>query len=174
MESLGFFYCILDSWFSPKSVRLQECVPIWFSIAQKFQFKTYPNQGILTEGDLFIKVACFVTKECNFFNLKIHWSKQVSTRRSTILILPHQQGSLFWLMVPPGGRNWQLIYLFFSSSIDANEVIFVEEPLLIGPSQKIRGNFCFCCSRPEANNAGKPLVCRLNFLNLIWTYFDLF
>ncbi len=63
-------------------------------------FKTYhhfllnPNSGNtnrvekLSTVDPVIRVACFVKKENNIFNIKMSRSELVSTRRSTVLSLP--------------------------------------------------------------------------------------
>jgi hypothetical protein len=53
------------------------------------------NQGRLTEGGgsvqlTSIKVALFETKANSIFNIKMSWSKLVSTGRSTVLRLPLQ------------------------------------------------------------------------------------
>ncbi len=49
-------------------------------------------KGRLSTVDLLINVAFFVTQVNIFFCLKINWSKRVSVRRSSVLILPLQQG----------------------------------------------------------------------------------
>jgi hypothetical protein len=49
------------------------------------------REGRLSTVDLFIKVACFVKKADNIFNIK-SWSKPVSTRSSTVLSLCPQWG----------------------------------------------------------------------------------
>jgi hypothetical protein len=52
------------------------------------------NQGTLTEGegsvsvDLLIKVACFVKKVNNVYNIKSSSYRLVITTRSTVLSLP--------------------------------------------------------------------------------------
>ncbi len=50
--------------------------------------KIYLYQGITV--DLLTKVACFVTKEKNIFNMKMSSSKLDSSRRLTVLSLPPQ------------------------------------------------------------------------------------
>jgi hypothetical protein len=45
--------------------------------------KTYSREGVSTV-DLLIKVDVFVKKVNNVFNVKMSWSKLVSTRRSTV------------------------------------------------------------------------------------------
>jgi hypothetical protein len=51
----------------------------------------------LSTVDLLLKVACFVKKENNSFNVKMSWFKLVSTRRSTVLIRPSPSVRLPWL-----------------------------------------------------------------------------
>ncbi len=56
------------------------------------------QRGRLSTLDLLIKLGCFISKVNNVFNLKSSCTKLVSTRRSTVLILPLQRGF-------PGGGN---------------------------------------------------------------------
>ncbi len=57
-------------------------------------------QGTLTEGgrpstyDLLVKIACFVKKGKNIYNLKMSLSKLVSTRRAMVQSLSLQLGFL--------------------------------------------------------------------------------
>jgi hypothetical protein len=48
--------------------------------------------GRLSPVHLLIKVACFVIRVKDIFNLKSSWPRLVSTRRSIVLNLPIQQG----------------------------------------------------------------------------------
>jgi len=67
---------------------------------KKYQAKARPGNtnwgGRPSTIDLLIKVACFCKKENNIFNIKMSWSKLVSTRRSTVLSLPLSKTSLHW------------------------------------------------------------------------------
>jgi len=50
----------------------------------------YSSEQLLSTVDLLIKVACYVKKKNNIFNIKMSLSKLVTTRRSTVLSLPPQ------------------------------------------------------------------------------------
>jgi hypothetical protein len=47
-------------------------------------------KGRLSTVDLLIRVGCFVQEVSNIFSMKSSFFKRVSTRRSTVLILPLQ------------------------------------------------------------------------------------
>jgi hypothetical protein len=52
-----------------------------------------PNwRGRLSTVDLLIKIGCFERNEKYSFSTKRSWTEQVSTRKSTVLIRPFQQG----------------------------------------------------------------------------------
>jgi hypothetical protein len=61
---------------------------LWSCVVQR----TTNWKGRLSAIYLIIKVACLVKKVNSIFNKKSSWSKQVSTRRSTVLSLPFQKG----------------------------------------------------------------------------------
>jgi hypothetical protein len=54
------------------------------------------SQGTFSEVDLFVKLACFVKRRNNIFNIKNRSSELVNTRRSNVHSLPLQKGSFVW------------------------------------------------------------------------------
>jgi hypothetical protein len=86
------------------------------------------EQGILTEGEgsvqltSSLKVACFVKKEYNIFNIKMSWSKLVSTRRPSVLSLSPQQdfpalgNNSSWGLKPPIFYQHKILHFYFLPS----------------------------------------------------------
>ena len=52
--------------------------------------------------------------------------------------------------------------------IEADEMIFLESPLIIGPAQYVASHFCFGCSAPQTPNK-KPFISK--FHNYTQAYF---
>ncbi len=81
-----------------RSIRFTACrkmSSIGSSWSRKFwSFNPWKSdrEGRTSTVDLRIKVACFVKKFINIFNLKMSWYKLVCTRRSIVLSLPLQWG----------------------------------------------------------------------------------
>ncbi len=86
----------------------------FYNVNWELGYSNQLDQGRLTEGESSVqltsslKVAWFATKVNSIFSIKMRLSKPVSSRRSTVLSLPLQQGFPCWTNISSSRpRQWQ-------------------------------------------------------------------